>query len=52
MNNIKIEPFAHPNVQMVKLNKQHWSVARLITLSKNFEVMKIPLVHLNIYHVL
>lgn len=34
--------------QMSRLGKLDWSVARLITLSKDFEVLEIPLNHLNI----
>ena len=36
--------------QMSQLGKNHWSVGRLIMLSKDFKVMTIPLDHLNIYH--
>ena len=36
--------------QMSKIGRNHWSVERLIMLSGDFEVMEIPLDHLNIYH--
>lgn len=36
--------------QMSKIGRNHWSVERLIMLSSEFEVMEIPLNHLNIYH--
>ena len=35
------------STQMVKLGRHHWSVARLIELSKDLPVMEIPLMHLN-----
>jgi hypothetical protein len=35
---------------MCNLGKHHWSVARLISLSKNFQVMDVPLDHLNIHY--
>ena len=34
---------------MSQLGKHHWSVARLIELSKGFKVMDVPLDHLNVY---
>lgn len=37
--------------QYSRLGKNAWSVQRLIGLSKDFEVMDIPLNHLNIYSV-
>ena len=36
--------------QMCQLGKHHWSVERLVMLSKDFEVMDIPLNHLNVIH--
>ena len=36
--------------QMSQLGKNHWSVERLIMLSKDLDVMEIPLNHLNVYH--
>lgn len=36
--------------QRSRLGNNSWSVARLITLSKDFEVMEIPLQHLNVYN--
>ena len=47
---MKIDSFAAPNEQMAQLGKHKWSVARLFTLSKDLEVMVIPLDHLNIYY--
>jgi len=37
--------------QMCRLGKHEWSVARLIQLSSNLEVMLIPIQHLNVYHI-
>ncbi len=36
--------------QESRLGKHRWSVARLIELSKDLEVMEIPLAHLNMYN--
>ena len=36
--------------QMAKLGNHHWSVARLITLAADLEIMEIPLKHLNVYN--
>ena len=36
---------------MSRLGPCHWSVSRLIELSKDLPVMNIPLEHLNTYHV-
>lgn len=36
--------------QNCQLGNNHWSVPRLIELSKNLPVMEIPLKHLNIYN--
>ncbi len=47
---MKPEKFVPYNEQMSQLGKNSWSVARLIHLSKDFIVMTVPLVHLNIYH--
>tara|TARA_R100000951_G_scaffold116246_1_gene127242 strand:- start:1888 stop:2241 length:354 start_codon:yes stop_codon:yes gene_type:complete len=48
---VLIEKWESPKEgQMSKLGKNHWSVERLIDLSKDFEIMKIPLNHLNVYH--
>lgn len=47
---MKIERFIKINEgQRCILGNNIWSVARLITLSKDFEVMDIPLNHLNVY---
>ena len=35
--------------QSCNLGSQHFSIARLITLSAKFEVMEIPINHLNVY---
>jgi len=46
-----IEKFIQINEgQTAQLGKSQWSVARLITLSKELEVMEIPLKHLNVYN--
>ena len=36
--------------QLCRLGNNEWSIARLITLTKNLEVMDIPLKHLNVYY--
>lgn len=46
---IVIEKHA-PSDQFSKLGSHHWSVARLVSLSKDLEVMDIPLKHFNIWH--
>lgn len=49
---MKIREFSSPGTgQMSQLGRNHWSVARLIALSKDLEVFEIPLRHLNVYHV-
>jgi len=35
---------------MARLGKNHWYVARLITLAKDLEQFEIPLRHLNVYY--
>ncbi len=45
-----IDKFTCFDEQMAKLGKHHFSVARLIELSRNFKVMTIPLDHLNVYN--
>lgn len=48
---MKIEKFIRiENGQQCKLGCHVWFVARLITLSKDLKVMKIPLNHLNVYY--
>ena len=47
---MKIPDFPGINVQYSKLGNHHWSVARLLELSKSLPVMEIPLDHLNVYH--
>ena len=37
--------------QTCRLGNNIWSIARLITLSKDFKVMEIPLDHLNVYEI-
>jgi len=47
---MRIEKFARiEDGQCCNLGNHHWSIARLITLSKDLEVMKVPLKHLNMY---
>ena len=36
--------------QKCQLGNYLWSIARLVTLVKDFEVMEIPLKHLNVYY--
>lgn len=50
MSTVKIAPFFSYDTQMCRLGKCHWSVPRLIQLSKDLPVMEIPLVHINMYH--
>jgi len=47
---MKIDNFVNYEDQMAKLGKHHFSVARLVELSKGFKVMTIPLDHLNVYN--
>lgn len=47
---MKIEKWTSHKEQMSKLGRNKWSVARLITLSKDLSVFEIPLNHLNIYY--
>ncbi|RLG68164.1 MAG: hypothetical protein DRO11_09365 [Methanobacteriota archaeon] len=46
---MKIEEFPGPADQMCNLGKHHWSISRLFELSKDFEVMEVPLDHINLY---
>lgn len=48
---MKIEKFINPDKQMSKIGRYHWSVSRLFELSKNLEVLDIPLNYLNVYHI-
>lgn len=51
VKNVSIERFVRISEgQFSKLGKHEWSVARLITLSCDLEIMEIPLKHLNIYN--
>jgi len=45
-----IKPFTEPSKQMAHLGTHQWAVSRLFELTKNFEVMDIPLTHINMYH--
>ena len=45
---IEIPEFLTIDEQYVEIGNATWSVARLITLSRNLKVMTIPLEHLNI----
>jgi len=45
-----IEEFMKHSEQMCNLGKYHFSVARLVELSRDFKVMSIPLDHLNVYN--
>ena len=46
---MKIHSFYPVDKQVSVLGKHEWSVSRLIELSKDLPVMKIPLDHLNLY---
>ena len=48
---MNIDKFFKHTAQMAQLGGNHWDVARLITLTKDFEVFEIPLRHLNVYYV-
>ena len=47
---MKIEKWIKYDIQYCSIGKYKWSVARLITLSKDIKVMTIPLDHLNVYN--
>lgn len=46
-----VKPFIDYKEQECKLGKYRWSILRLIGLSKDLEVMTIPLKHLNVYEI-
>lgn len=43
---MKVETFCSHTEQTSRLGKHHWSVARLIELSKDLPIMEVPLNHL------
>ena len=45
-----IEVFEKPEKQVCILGSHTWSVSRLFALTKDLDVMDIPLTHLNIYY--
>jgi len=45
-----VEELGNYKEQMAVLGKLEWSVPRLIELSKDLDVMRIPLLHLNMYY--
>ena len=47
---MRIETFISHEEQMAKIGNHHWSVSRLIELSKSLKVMNVPLDHLNVYN--
>jgi hypothetical protein len=47
---IKIADWGGTGQQFSKLGNHHWSVARLIALSKDLPAMEVPLCHLDISH--
>lgn len=47
---VHIPEHAGLNDQYSKLGKHHWSVSRLVQLSKDFEISEIPLIGLNIFN--
>ena len=47
---MKIKQWPAPSEQMSRLGRHHWSVSRLIELSRALPVMDIPLDHLSVYH--
>lgn len=48
---LKIKKWVPPESQLSKLDNKQWSVSRLFELSKNFEVMEVPLNHLSIFYI-
>ncbi len=47
---MKIPEHISTKVQMAKVGKHGWSVARLFELSRDFKVMDVPLDHLNVFN--
>lgn len=47
---MKIKAWFPPSEQFCTIGKQHWSVSKLLELSKDLPVMEVPLDHLNVYH--
>lgn len=45
-----IDNFVSFKEQMVRIGMHHWSVARLAELSKELNVMTVPLDHLNVFN--
>lgn len=45
---MKIPEFYHHHNQMSQLGQHHWSVARLIELSRDLPIIEIPLDHLRV----
>lgn len=45
-----IPEFSSPGGQFSKIGRHHWSVSRLIDLTKGLEVIEIPIMALNIYY--
>ena len=46
-----VEEHVSTDIQMVKLGNYSWSVARLFELSKDLEMMDVPLKHINMYQI-
>ena len=47
---MKIPKWAGYKDQMSQIGRHHWSVSRLVELTKDFEVMQVPLDHMGIWH--
>ncbi len=47
---MKIPEWSSYDTQMCQLGDHHWSVSRLVELSKDLKVMDIPLDHLYLYY--
>jgi hypothetical protein len=47
---MKIKQWAAPSEQMARLGRHHWSVSRLIELSRALPVIEIPLNHLHLFY--
>jgi len=48
---MKIKEWLSTKDQMCNIGSHHWSIPRLFELSKDFEVMEIPINHLNVWQI-
>ena len=47
---VSIIPHHEYEEQLATINNERWSVIRLVALSENFEVMEVPIKHMDISH--